>query len=122
MEAFNDHFEELDHEDDLWTVGTRPTYLQEAVDTDLLRHIRKNFLPAKAEEITAIFSTVIPGDQVDTELCSKKRGTTFEEWKRKTLSGTLVKSPTVCEQFGEAFIELREGYKSKKQRSYENHR
>ena len=35
MEAFNDPFEELDHEDDLCNAGTRPTYLQEAVDTDL---------------------------------------------------------------------------------------
>ena len=62
MEAFNDPFEELDHEDDLWNVGTRTTYLQEAVDTDLFRDIRKKILPAKAEEVARVFSTVIPGN------------------------------------------------------------
>ena len=44
-------------------------------------------------------------------------------WERKdtTLSGKLIKDPPVRGQFGEAFIELREGYKAKKQRPYENH-
>ena len=121
MEAFIDPFEELDHEENLWNVDTRPTYLQEAVDTDLFRDIRKKILPAKAEEVAKVFSTVIPGDQVDTELCSKKRDKIFEERKDTTLSGKLIKDPPVRGQFGEAFIELREGYKAKKQRPYENH-
>ena len=64
---------------------------------------------------------MIPGDQVDTELCSRKGEKTFEERKDTTLSGKLVKNPPVRWQFGEAFIELREGYKAKKQRPYENH-
>ena len=93
MEAFIDPFEELDHEENLWNVDTRPTYLQEAVDTDLFRDIRKKILPAKAEEIAKVFSTVIPGDQVDTELCSKKRDKIFEERKDTTLSGKLIKTP-----------------------------
>ena len=122
VEAFNDPFEELDHEDDLWNVDTRPTYLQEAVDTDLFQDIRKRILPAKAEDIATVFSTVIPGDQVDTELCSKKREKIFEEREDTTLSGKLIKNPPVCGQFGEAFIELFEGYKAKKQRPYEKHR
>ena len=122
MEAFNDPFEELDHEDDLWNAGTCPTYLQEAVDTDLSRNIRKKILSAMAEETARYFSTVIPADQVDTELCSKKRGKIFEEWKDTILSGKLVKKPQVRVQFGEAFIELCEGYRAKKQRPYENHR
>ena len=121
VEAFIDPFEELDHEENLWNVDTRPTYLQEAVDTDLFRDIRKKILPAKAEEIAKVFSTVIPGDQGDTEFCSKKRDRIFEERKDTTLSGKLIKNPPVRGQFGEAFIKLREGYKAKKQRPYENH-
>ena len=116
-----DPFEELDHEENLWDFDTRPTYLQEAVDTDLFTDIRKKILPAKAEEVAKVFSTVIPGDQVDTELCSKSREKIFEERKDTTLSGKLIKDPPVRGQFGEAFIELREGYKAKKQRPYENH-
>ena len=121
MEAFNDPFEEVDHEDDLWNAGTPPTYLQEAVDTDLFRDIRKGILPAKAEEIAGVFSTVIPGVQVDTESCTREREKIFEEWKDTTLSGKLVKNSPVRVQFGEAFIQLREGYKAEKQRPYENH-
>ena len=121
VEAFMDPFEELDREENLWDFDTRPTYLQEAVDTDLFRDIRKKILPAKAEEVAKVFSTVIPGDQVDTELCSKSREKIFEERKDTTLSGKLIKDPPVRGQFGEAFIELREGYKAKKQRPYENH-
>ena len=121
VEAFNDPFEELDHEDDLRNVGTRPTYFQETADTDLFREIRKKVLPSKAEEIAKVFSTTIPGDQVDTELCSKKREKLFEERKDTTLSGKLVKKPPVRGQFGETFIQLREGYKAKKQRPDENH-
>ena len=68
-----------------------------------------------------VFSTVSPGDQVDTELCSRKGEKIFEERKDTTLSGKLVKNPPVCRQFGEARIELREGYRAKKQRPYENH-
>ena len=121
VEAFMDPFEELDREENLWDFDTGPTYLQEAVDTDLFRDIRKKILPAKAEEVAKVFSTVIPGDQVDTELCSKSREKIFEERKDTTLSGKLIKDPPVRGQFGEAFIELREGYKAKKQRPYENH-
>ena len=121
VEAFIDPFEELDHEDNLWNSDTRPTHLQEAVDTDLFRDIRKKILPAKAEEIAKVFSTVIPGDQVDTELCSRRTEKIFDERKDTTLSGKSIKNPPVRGQLGEAFIELREGYKAKKQRPYENH-
>ena len=100
MEAFDDHFEELDHQDDLWNVSTRPTYLQEAVDTDLFREICKKILPAKAEEIARVFSTVIPRDQVDTELCSKESYTIFEERKDTTLSSKLVKTDTAIAKSG----------------------
>ena len=120
VEAFNDPFEELDHQDDLWNAGTRHTHLQGAVDTNLFRDIRKKILPAKAEEIARVFSTVIPGNQVDTELCSRRRKEIFEEQKDTTLSGKLIKDPPVRGQFGEAFIELCEGYKAKRQRPYEN--
>ena len=67
VEAFNDPFEELNHKNDLRNAGTQWTYLQEAVDTELSLDIRKKILPAKAEEIARVFSTVIPGDEVDTE-------------------------------------------------------
>ena len=58
---------------------------------------------------------------MDTELCSKKRVTISEERKDTTLSSKLIKNPPVRGQFGEAFIELREGYRAKKHRAYENH-
>ena len=122
VEAFNGPFEELDHEDDIWNAGTRPTYFQEAVDTDLFRDIRKKILSLKAEEIARVFSTVIPRDQKDTELYSRKGEKIFEEQKDTTLSCKLVKEPPVRGQFGEAFIELREGYKANKQRPSENKR
>ena len=80
-EAFMDPFEELDHEENLWDFDTSPTYIQEAVDTDLFRDIRNKILPAKAEEVAKVFSSVIPGDQVDTELCSRSREKIFEERK-----------------------------------------
>ena len=89
---------------------------------DLFQDIHKKILPAKAEEIGRVFSTVIPGDQVDTSSCSRKREKIFEERKDTTLSGKLVKKPPVCGQFSEAFIELPEGYNAKKQRPYEKHR
>ena len=50
---------------------------------------------------------------MDTELCSKSREKIFEERKDTTLPGKLIKDPPVRGQFGEAFIELREGYKAK---------
>ena len=50
---------------------------------------------------------------MDTELCSKSREKIFEERKDTTLSGKMIKDPPVRGQFGEAFIELREGYKAK---------
>ena len=60
------------------------------------------------EEIARDFSTVVPGDQVDTGLCSRKIEKIFEERKDTTLSGKLVKKPPVRGQFGEGFVELRE--------------
>ena len=80
----------------------------------LFRDIGRKILPAKAEDITKVFSTVIPGDQVDTALCSKRRENTFEERKDTTLSYKLIKNPPVRGQSGEVFIELREGYTPKK--------
>ena len=120
LEASTVPFEELDHENDLWNVSTRPTYLQESVNTDLFRDIHKKVPPAKAEKIFRVSSTVVPGDQVDTELCSRKREKMFEEREDTLLSGKLMKNPPVWGQFGEAFSELGERYKAKKQRIYEN--
>ena len=45
----------------------------------------------------------------------------FQAQKDTMLSGKLVQNPPVRGQFGEAFIELREGYMAKKQRPYEKH-
>ena len=81
-----------------------PTYLQEAVDTDLFRAIWRKILPAKAEDIARVLSTVIPADQVDTKLCSKRKKIFFEERKDITPSGKLSKNIPVRGQFGEAFI------------------
>ena len=58
---------------------------------------------------------------MDTELCSRKRERIFEERKDTTLSGKLIKTPPGRGQFGEALIELCEGYKVKKQCPYGNH-
>ena len=81
LEAFNVSFGELDHKVHLWNFGTRPTYVEKAVDTDCFRDIRKQVLPANTDDIGTIFSTVSPGDHVDTELWSKKKGKSSEERK-----------------------------------------
>ena len=57
---------------------------------------------------------------MDTKLCSKKKRKTFEEQKDTALSGKLIKNHPVGAHLGEAFIELREVYKTKKELPYEN--
>ena len=88
---------------------------------DLFIDIQRKILPDEAEDLARVFSTAIPSHQVDTELGSKKRENIFEEGKDTTISGKLIKNPPVREQFGEDLIELREEYKPRKHRPYENH-
>ena len=64
---------------------------------------------------------MVAGEQVDSQLCNERREKIFAEQKDTTLSGKLVKNSPVRGLHGEAFIELKEGAKPKKQRPYENH-
>ena len=64
---------------------------------------------------------MVAGEQLEGQLCNERREKIFAEEKDTTLSGKLVKNPPVRGQHGEAFIELKEGAKPKKQRPYENH-
>ena len=64
---------------------------------------------------------MVAGEQVESQLCTERREKIFAERKDTTLSGKLVKNPPVRGLHGEAFIELKEGAKTKKQRPYENH-
>ena len=117
VSVFYDPFEEIDDED----AQVHPSYLQQGRDPDLFRAVRRGMPPSKAGKIAKVLPTVIPGDEADCELCSKRREVIFEERKDTTISGKILKNPPVCGQFGEAFIELKQGYKAKKQRPYEDH-
>ena len=64
---------------------------------------------------------MLAGEQVESQLCNERREKIFAERKDTTLSGKRVKNPSVRGLHGEAFIELKEGAKPKKQRPYENH-
>ena len=68
-----------------------------------------------------ICSTVVAGEQVESHLCNERREKIFAERKNTTLSGKLVKNPPVHGLHGEAFIQLKEGWKPKKQRPNEKH-
>ena len=117
VSVFYDLFDEIDDED----AQVHPSYLQQACDPDLFRAVRRGMLPSKAGKIAKVLCTVIPGDEVDSELCSKRHETIFEQRKDTTLSGKILKNPPVRGRSGGAFIELKQTYKAKKQTPYENH-
>ena len=60
-------------------------------------------------------------EQVERQIGNERRENSFTEAKDTTLSGKLVKIPPVRGLLGEAFIELKEGSRPKKQRPYQNH-
>ena len=45
----------------------------------------KPMLPSKSKDLANVWSTVIPGDQVESELCNEKREKIFAERKDTTL-------------------------------------
>ena len=97
------------------------TYPQEGVDPSLFWSLKQRLLPAGSRDLAKICSTVVAGEQVESQSCIERRETFFAERKDTTLSGKLVKNPPVCGLHREAFVELREGAKPKKQRPHENH-
>ena len=97
------------------------TYPQEGVDPSLFQLLKQGLLPAGSRDLREICSTVVAGEQVESQLCNERREKIFAEGKDTTLSGKLVKSPPVRGLHREAFIKLKEGAKPKKQRPYENH-
>ena len=68
-----------------------------------------------------ICSTVVAGEQVESQLCNQRRENIFAERKDTTLSAKLEKKPPVHGLHREAYIELKEGAKLEEQRPYENH-
>ena len=92
-------------------------YPQEEVEPSLFQSIKQGLLTAAG--VTLLYGGA--GEQVESQLCNEQRENIFTERKDTTLSGELVKNPPVCGVHGEAFIELKEGAKPKKQRPYQNH-
>ena len=120
FEAFLDPFVCEDVED-AQQVRTSTTFPPERVDPSLFQSLKQGLLPAGSRDLAKICSTVVAGEQVESQLCNERREKIFAERKDTTLPGKLVKNPPVRGLHGEAFIELKEGAKTKKQRPYENH-
>ena len=120
FEAFLDPFVFEDVED-AHQIQASPTYPQEGVDPSLFQSLKQGLLPAGSRDLAKICSTMVAGEQVESQLCNERRGKDFAERKHTTLSGKLVQNPPVRGLHGEAFIELKEGVKPKTQRPYENH-
>ena len=120
LEAFLDPFVCEDVED-AQQVHASTTYPQDGVEPSLFQSLKQGLLPAGSRDLAKICSTVVAGEQVERQLCKERRQKIFAERKDTTLSGKLLKNPRVCGLHGEAFIELKEGAKPKKQRPYENH-
>ena len=102
-------------------VQASTTYPQEGVDPSLFQSLKRGLLPAGSRDAAKICSTVVAGEQVESQLCNERREKIFAERKDTTLSDKLVKNPPVRGLHGEVFIELVEGAKPKKQRPYENY-
>ena len=119
VEAFLDPFV-CEDVGDAQQVQASTTYPQEGVDSSLFQSIIQGLLPAGSRDLAKICSTVVAGEQVESQLCNEREEKIFAERKETTLPGKLVKDPPVRGLHGEAFIELKEGAKPKKQRLYEN--
>ena len=102
--------------EDAQQVRAATTYPQEGVDPSLFQSLKQGLLPAGSRDLAKICSTVVAGEQVESQLCNERREKIFAEREDTTLSGKLVKNPPVRGQHGEAFIELKEGAKPKKRR------
>ena len=120
FEAFLDPFGYEDVEDAQQVQASR-TYPQEGVDPSLFQAIKQGLLLAGLRDLAKICSTLVAGEQVESQLCNERREKIFAEGKDTTLSGKLVENPLVRGPHGAAFIELKDGAKRKKQRPYQNH-
>ena len=120
FEAFLDPFVCEDVED-AQQVQASTTYPQEGVDPSLFQSPKQGLLPAGSRGLAKTCSTVVAGEQVGSQLCNERREKIFAAQTDTTLSGKLIKNPPVRGLHGEAFIELKEGAKPKKQRPCENH-
>ena len=107
--------------EDAQQVRASTTYPQKGVIPSLFQSLKQGLLPAGSRDLAKICSTVVAGEQVESQLYNERREKIFAERKDTTLSGKLVKNPPVRGLHGEMFIELKEGAKPKKQRPYENH-
>ena len=107
--------------EDAQQVQASTTYPQEGLNPSLFQSLKQGLLPAGPRDLTKISSTVVAGEQVESQLCNERREKIFAERKDTTLSGKLVNDPPVRGLHGEAFIKLKEGAKPKKQCPYENH-
>ena len=119
FEAFFDPFV-CEHVENPQQVQASTTYPQAGVDPSLFQSIRQGLLPAFSQDLAKICSSVVAGGQVEKQLCNERGGNIFTKQKDTTLSGKLVRHPPVRGLHRQAFIELKEGAKPKKQRPYEN--
>ena len=107
--------------EDAQQVQASTTYPQEGVDPSLFQSLKQGLLSPGSRDIAKVCATVVAGEQVESQLCNERREKIFAEQKDTTLSGNLIKNAPVCGLHREAFIQLKEGAKPKKQRRYKNH-
>ena len=107
--------------EDAQQVRASTTYPQKRVDPSLFQSLEQGLLPAGSRDLAKICSTVVAGEQVESQLCNGRREKIFPERKDTTLSGKLVEKPPVRGQQEKRSSSLKKGAKPKKQRPYENH-
>ena len=102
--------------EDAQQVRACTTYPQDGVVPSLFQSITQGLLPASSRDLAKICSTVVAGEQVESQQCNERREKIFAERKDTTIPGELLKSPPVHGLHGEVFIEVEEGAKPKEQR------
>ena len=78
FEAFLDPFDCEDVED-AQQVRASTTYPQEGVDPSLFQSLKQGLLPAGSRDLAKICSTVVAGEQVESQLCNERREKIFAE-------------------------------------------
>ena len=78
--------------EDAQQVQASTTYPQEGVDPSLFQSLKQGLLPAALRDLAKICSTVVAGEQVESQVGNERREKIFAERKDTTLCGRLVKN------------------------------
>ena len=81
--------------EDAQQVQASTTYPQEGVDPSLFQSLKQGLLPAGSRDLAKRCSTVVAGEEVESQLRNERRERIFVERKDTTLSGRLFKNPPV---------------------------